>query len=73
MNIGCNPEKDTLEGLLDRERLDGVVKMLREICNEKAEHLRVNWQDEALAGDWDRAARALNRFARHAAVVLVSF
>ena len=45
-------ERDHLEALIDRCGLSSVLMALSEICGEKAEHIRSNWQDEALARDW---------------------
>jgi len=46
--------KDRLEAMLDQSSLKEVLDMLAEICHEKADHLRSNWQDEAAAKDWER-------------------
>jgi hypothetical protein len=49
---------ETLEALIDKHGLLHVVTALDLICTEKADHIRTNWQDRALAKDWDRAANA---------------
>ena len=43
---------ETLESLVDSHGLSAVVCMLSEICTEKAEHLRANWQDTPSAKPW---------------------
>lgn len=48
-----------LEAMIDKHGLLHVVTGLELICREKAEHIRVNWQDRGLARLWDRAARQL--------------
>lgn len=53
-----NPE-DTLEAMIDKYTLSEVIDFLVCICAKKASHLRENWQDEAQAGDWSRAAQVL--------------
>jgi hypothetical protein len=48
-----------LEQYIDRAGLFGAVALLSTICAEKAEHIRTNWQDAALASKWDNAATKL--------------
>jgi len=55
--------RDTLEMLVDRKGLAGVVEALAEIADEKAEHVRSNWQDEPLAKAWERDAWTLKKAA----------
>lgn len=51
----------TLEGLIDATSLRNVLTLLSEVCGEKAEHIRSNWQDEALAQCWEKAANGVNK------------
>jgi ElaB/YqjD/DUF883 family membrane-anchored ribosome-binding protein len=51
--------KTELEAILDSSKLERVMEALGEICCEKAEHIRANWQDEALAQKWERAGNKL--------------
>jgi len=67
-----NPELLLLEDLMDTALVNGVLELMRDICNEKAYHLRSNWQDDRTAQAWERAARALDRAATHPAIVVVS-
>lgn len=53
--------QDTLEALIDSNTLASVVNALARICEEKAEHIRSNWQDGAMAKGWDHDARMLAR------------
>lgn len=53
----------TLESVLDQSSLDQVLLMLARICNEKAEHVRSNWQDKTLARAWEVNANKLARVA----------
>ena len=46
---------DALERIVDLHGLRSTLDMLANICAEKAEHLRTNWQDEEAAKDWNRA------------------
>lgn len=41
-----------VEQLIDEVGLQTVLDALTIACNEKAEHVRANWQDEPLAGQW---------------------
>lgn len=56
-------EREDLEALVDKYAIDGVASVLEQICYEKAEHVRTNWQDENLAKEWERAGKILNRAA----------
>ena len=42
--------------------LDGILEMIANICHEKAEHLRSNWQDESSAQLWERTGNMLDHF-----------
>jgi hypothetical protein len=55
--------KDQLELIVDRIGLKNAVELLAIICEEKAEHISSNWQDEILSKDWTRSARALDKSA----------
>ena len=45
-----------LEALIDRAGLCAVLQSLSTICNDKADHIRTNWQDNVTAKAWDSAA-----------------
>jgi hypothetical protein len=49
-----------LEELIDRAGLGHILAALTTICHGKADHVRSNWQDHALARAWDRAAAAID-------------
>jgi hypothetical protein len=55
--------KTALEGFVDAYGLCEVLSILAEISNEKAEHLRTNWQDVQGAKVWERDARVCDRAA----------
>lgn len=50
-----------LEAMVDASSLGDVLLSLARMCNEKAEHVRCNWQDEATARMWDNAAKLLDK------------
>ncbi len=50
---------EELESLIDSSSLLDVLTALELVCREKADHIRVNWQDRATARPWDRAAKRL--------------
>lgn len=54
-------ERDTLEALVDSASLGAVLEALVEICREKAEHIRTNWQDRETAHVWDTGAGRVAR------------
>jgi FixJ family two-component response regulator len=52
---------DRLEKLIDESSLQEVIERIVHICYEKAEHVRTNWQNEALARIWEHNASKLER------------
>ena len=58
-------EIDGLEAMIDVAGLPAVLDALGTICREKAEHVQSNWQDTALARQWTRAAKIIERAACH--------
>ena len=58
-----NAARDTLEGLVDQHGVQRVVELLSEVCGEKSNHVRDNWQDEPLARRWYRMSALLDRTA----------
>ena len=56
-------EQDALESLIDTCGLYSVLDGLSGLCGLKAEHLRLQWQDENTAQAWERAESALNKAA----------
>lgn len=50
-----------LETLIDRFTLPAVVDCLGDICQQKAEHLAANWQDQEAAANWQRNAGRFRR------------
>jgi hypothetical protein len=52
-----------LETLVDKYTLAGVLEALTVMCHLKAEHLRVHWQDDATAREWERHAVVVQRAA----------
>lgn len=57
MTAGQLMEK--LEALVDAESLSSIVECLGDICGEKADHLRANWQDEHTAKLWEKRMHKL--------------
>ena len=53
--------KTELEAILDSSKLEWVIEALGQICWQKAEHIRANWQDEELAQRWEKAGNKLAR------------
>lgn len=50
-------KRDALEAIMDQCSPYDMCEMLAVIANEKADHVRTNWQDEATAKQWERVAR----------------
>lgn len=53
--------KHLLEALVDRMSLSVVLEALAEVCHEKAEHLRSEWQDSLTASWWDDKGNRIER------------
>lgn len=52
---------EILEHGIDRNGLVNVLKSMALICEKKSSHIMENWQDRALAGEWDRAANLIEQ------------
>lgn len=53
-----------LEQLVDSWGLATICDVLAKVCVDKAEHLRVNWQDPTSARHWEAAQLDLDQVAR---------
>lgn len=51
---------DELEALIDTYGLASVLEHIAEICHEKADHLRSNWQDARSGRVWDKDAKVIS-------------
>lgn len=54
-------DKDAIEELIDAYGLESVLNAIGDICAEKAEHIRSNWQDSVTARPWHLIAARLWR------------
>lgn len=61
-------ERADLEALIDRHDLARVIDALAEVCGEKADHLRENWQDNESAEVWESARVKVEALASDIAV-----
>ena len=52
-------ELDQLETLIDAVGIESILMGISDICGEKADHIRANWQDNVLARRWDVVAGAV--------------
>jgi hypothetical protein len=52
---------EELERLVDQYGLHRVTDWLADICAQKAEHIRHNWQDEKMARLWEKDSNTFNR------------
>lgn len=50
---------EALEILINKTSLAEVLEAIGDICGEKANHIRENWQDEPMAKAWEKAGRVL--------------
>ena len=54
---------DMCEALIDAENLKALLSHLQTVCEDKAQHVSENWQDEKLAKRWGKAAVMLGKLA----------
>lgn len=59
------PLSEVIEKHIDRIGLPQMIELIAIICEEKADHIRVNWPDSVniLAGSWERTAKDLDKLA----------
>lgn len=57
--------RNELETAIDAIGLDSLLHDMASICGDKAEHIRVNWQDKSLAYKWEAIAIKLDAVGRH--------
>ncbi len=62
--IDCNKEK--LEELIDTFSVSEILRLMSEICDEKADHILTSWQDEPLADWWSKTSNDLEILAEKA-------
>ena len=53
-------DKEEIETIIDRVGMLCFINTVVDICEEKADHIRSNWQDKHLAKVWERKAKVLN-------------
>jgi hypothetical protein len=71
MQASLSP-KQLLEQFIDGSSLFAVLELIEVICEEKADHIASNWQDERLARAWQHAAYRVNLAANSKTVLAVS-
>ncbi len=49
-----------IEGLIDTQSLTTVLDSISRICSEKADHIRVSYNDKSLANKWEKVCIVLN-------------
>ena len=53
---------EKLESFMDQFGLSAVLASIENICHEKAEHVRTNYQDEFTAKEWEKLGNDLDKF-----------
>lgn len=54
---------ELLEPLVDTHGLSAVLHEVERLCAQKAAHIHENWQDAALANEWEAAATKIGLMA----------
>ena len=55
-----SPIEYVLESYMDSYGLTSTLNLISTICHAKAEHVRTNWQEQALAKAWERNAELID-------------
>lgn len=66
-------QKNQLEALVDQSSVQYVLEALSEICWDKGDHIRSNWQDPHLALLWERAGNSISGFAAKTNITNLTF
>jgi hypothetical protein len=61
-----------LEVLVDMIGVRSTLDLLAEVCHDKAEHIRANWQDKHTTAAWTQAAARVKQCSVMEAVKFVS-
>ncbi len=64
--------KDTLESMLDSTSMSYLLHVIGQLCYEKSEHIRSNWQDGQMADAWSTAGDKLWRLADSSQITRIS-
>lgn len=54
-SVPTEAELEVIEKMIDRYSLFEVLMAIACICGDKADHIRVNWQDKKTARTWNTA------------------
>ena len=65
-------DQEQVEFLMDRLTLRGLLDLVAQVCHEKADHLRANWQDESAGHAWERAEQIIDKMTTNPRVKAVS-
>lgn len=54
-------DKNDIKTMIDGMSISGVLDILSQVCYEKAEDLRTDWQDPDTARAWEKVGRAVGK------------
>jgi hypothetical protein len=54
-------DKEDIEAMLDSMSVVDVLRIMSQICYEKAEYLRTDYQDSETARAWEKVGRAVGK------------
>ena len=66
--IPTKDEYDALEALMDRIGVVRTLDAVATICHQKADFVRSDWQDNALAKQWDHVGQIVSKCAAQRAL-----
>ena len=56
---------NTIENMIDSSSVAFVLSHVAQVCAEKGQHIRENWQDERAAKEWDIACMKIDHTVAH--------
>jgi hypothetical protein len=54
---------EQVEKMIDAMGVDQLLHTIAQVCSDKADHIRDNWQDNALAHVWEKKAAQITNLA----------
>jgi len=52
--------EEEIESIIDHKGIAAMLNAMANICHEKAQHIRENWQDDETAKVWDKNGSKIN-------------
>jgi hypothetical protein len=53
-----------VEDMIDQMGVVAFIRLVADVCDAKSAHVEENWQDDALANDWNRLCNQLDTLSK---------